>query len=63
MKTTDGKEWPEDDFKLVGCVSKVRSRDLINPPEVGKFPVFIDKKTTRMFTYSKKISELGGLKS
>lgn len=55
--TTDGKVWEEDEYKLVGCVDKVRSRNLINPPVVGKFPVFIDRKTTRMFTYSKKIAK------
>lgn len=57
--TTDGKVWEEDEYKLVGCVDKVRSRNLINPPVVGKFPVFIDRETTRMFTYSKKIAEIG----
>lgn len=56
--TTDGKVWEEDTYKLVGCVDKVRSRDIINPPVVGKFPVFIDRETTRMFTYSKKIAKI-----
>lgn len=58
--TADGKVWEEDKYKLVGCVDKVRSRDLINPPVAGKFPVFIDRETTKMFTYSKKITKIGG---
>ena len=58
METVDGKIWDESEFRLVGCVSKVRSRDLINPPEIGKFPVLVDRKTTRMFTYSKRILKL-----
>lgn len=59
MITADGKEWSDSEFVLVGCVNRVRSRDLIIPPQVGKFPVLIDKKTTQMFVYSKKITNLG----
>ena len=59
IMTADGKVWEDDKYKIVGCVDKVRSRNLINPPVVGKFPVFVDWETTRMFTYSKEIAKIG----
>ncbi len=59
IMTTDGEVWEGDKYELVGCVDEVSSWNLINHPVVGKFPVFIDLETARMFTHSKKIAKLG----
>ena len=54
----DNTEWKSSEYRLVGSVKTVRSREINKPACVGQFPVFIDKNTTRMFTYSKKIKSI-----
>lgn len=59
IKTTDGKEFAPSEAKLVGSVSKVRSRDVHKPARVGEFPVFVEQQGDyRLFTYSKKLIEV-----
>lgn len=54
----DNTEWSSSEYRLVGSVKTVRSREINKPAYVGQFPVFIDKNTTKMFTYSKRIKDI-----
>ncbi len=56
----DGKVWQRPEAVCVGSVHTVRSRDVSKPPRVGEFPVLVDQTTTRMFTYSSKITTIEG---
>jgi hypothetical protein len=59
VKTADGKNWDEENVRLVGSVKKVRDRDINKPALVGQFPVFVEQEGSfRMFTYNKKITEV-----
>lgn len=55
---SDDTEWSSSKYRLVGSVKTVRSREINKPACIGQFPVFIDKTTTKMFTYSKKIKDI-----
>ncbi|MFT8718770.1 hypothetical protein [Acetobacter sp.] len=54
----DETRYPSTEYRLVGSVKTVRGKDINKPARIGQFPVFIDKKTTSMFTYSRKIKKI-----
>lgn len=60
MNTTtrcaDGKAFEPTEARLIGSVSKVRSREVHTPAVIGEFPVLVEQSGDyRMFTYSSKL--------
>ncbi|BCI68130.1 hypothetical protein [Acetobacter aceti] len=54
----DETRFPPKEYFLVGSVKTVRGRSINKPARVGEFPVLVDKYTTKIFTYSRKIKEI-----